>query len=124
LRFGKFDLSSVFARRNRGILFDFLIFLLNVALFGTLSARLQELIDLAKTEDYYAKLGMAVYVFSLCILPGFAAVLKFFFGHRRSPGDYEELWGGMFKNALAVVLIGHVLALSFSSLWAPAFTAN
>jgi hypothetical protein len=112
----KGDLRTILERRNRGILFDLLIFLLNVALFGTLSFKLRELIELSRTEDLYAKLAMAIYIFSLCVLPGTAAILKFFFGRRKKPGFYAEKWGGLFKDVLAVVLIGQGLAFLYSSL--------
>jgi hypothetical protein len=107
----KIDIRGILARDNRGLLFDVVIFLLNVFLFGELTGRLRELIELAKADDYYAKLTVTFFIYGLCILPGLAAILKFLFSPRRSPGHYTELWDEMFKNVLAFILVGQSVAM-------------
>ncbi len=79
------NLKDIFARHNRGVLLDVVVFVLNLILMSLLARYFVELVRLASAGDALARLALGLYFLGIFVLPAAGAVLKrWHFHHRRS----------------------------------------
>ncbi len=77
-------LSNVlFAKQNRGLLLDIVVFVLNIVLMQWLTGYFIELFQLASAEERLAQFALVAMCLSMWILPAAGAVLKRWHFHRR-----------------------------------------
>ena len=101
--------KQIFARINRGIILDVTVLLVNTLLMTVLSGRLAALFKAREAKDPAAEVTTFFYLAGLCILPGVAALLKFFAGNRFTPGEYREAASEFFPNILGAILVGQFI---------------
>lgn len=100
----RFSFADLFAEKNRGLLLDIVVFLLNLFLMRELSLRFFAIVKSAATENKFAMAVLFLFFFSLLILPPAAAVLKRWRFHQRRKRDLaaadenEDLALGCFFN--------------------------
>jgi hypothetical protein len=87
--------AAIFAERNRGVLFDLLIFLANVFLMRLLVGLFLLIFREAAAGDRIAKAELLFFYLGMLILPSLAAILKRWHYHRRikSLGEKEAPGG-------------------------------
>src|SRR5919199_2934148 len=87
--------ADIFAERNRGVLFDVLIFLANVCLMRLLVGLFLLIFREASAGDRIAKAELLFYYLGMLILPSLAAILKRWHYHQRIKrlGEEEEPGG-------------------------------
>jgi len=92
--------ANIFARTNRGLLFDVFIFIANLFLIRLLTRLFIDVFRQASEEDTLAKLTLGFASLAMFVLPAAGAVLKRWHFHRRLkargevPGSQEKVvWG-------------------------------
>src|SRR5437764_11319651 len=86
--------ADIFARRNRGLLFDVLIFLANVFLMQLLVRLFLLIFREAAAGDFWAKAELLFFYAGMLALPSLAAVLKrWHFHHRMKRAGEKEAVG-------------------------------
>jgi len=86
--------KDIFAETNRGILFDILIFLVNVSLMRLLTGNFVQLVRDAEGGDTWAGFAIFLFCFGIFILPPLGAVLKRPHFHRRLKSQGKTVPGG------------------------------
>lgn len=76
-------LQTLFARTNRGLLLDIVVFILNIFLMRLLTAQLIDLFNQVSAENPLAKLILGLIFAAMWILPAAGAVLKRWHFHQR-----------------------------------------
>ena len=110
-------LALLFARRNRGILLDTVVFLANLFLMQMLVGYFLDVAGAAGNGDELAQLAMFLFCVSLFVLPPAGAVLKRWHFHQRRQGrEVEEsalagcLFNPIFYFCLTAVIFSTVNA--------------
>ncbi len=102
----KIDFSKIFAPRNRGMLLDVFIFLLNVFLMRYLTRQFGQTLQDASSDDAIAQLTLFLFCLAIFILPPLGATLKRWHYHQRLQLDGkitakpEVFMGGCLFNPL------------------------
>lgn len=102
------DPSVVVAGRNRGIILDIIVFLINLFLMSDLSDRVNDVIGIGRGRPNDARtMGiMAGYCALACILPASGALLKYVSGSQKhTPHFYRKTWGRQFFSIMTLILI-------------------
>lgn len=76
-------LAKLFAKTNRGLLLDIVVFVANIFLMRLLTAQFIELFSQMDAEDPFAKLSLGLIFSAMWILPAAGAVLKRWHFHQR-----------------------------------------
>lgn len=77
------QLAKLFAKTNRGLLLDLVVFIANIFLMRLLTAQFIELFSQMDTNDQIAKLSLGLMFAAVWILPAAGAVLKRWHLHQR-----------------------------------------
>jgi hypothetical protein len=112
---------NIFAEANRGILFDIVIFLLNVFLMGMLTRYFVRLVQDASAGDGPATFAMFLGCLGIFILPPLGATLKRWHFHRRLKAQGKSIEPGhsymgsclfnpIFYFCLNLVIVSAILA--------------
>lgn len=107
------DPTVVIAGRNRGIVLDVIVFLINLFLMSDLSDRINGVIGIGRGRPNDAKaMGiMAGYCALACLLPAAGAILKYVSGSQKhTPHFYRKTWAGQFFSMMTVILIIQVVS--------------
>ena len=92
-----FKARDILAESNRGMLFDLVIFVINLLLMGALTDSFLELARLANNEDDpLAKTLLGLYCVALFVLPPAGSILKRWHFHRRR--GFKTGSGGVLDN--------------------------
>jgi hypothetical protein len=112
------NFKQIFARRNRGILFDVVMFCVQLILMRLLVFRLAEIIDQSK-EDVLAKAAVGGFCFALCFLQPAGVLLKRYGSIQISESD-DRAYGdiieylGCYYFVSQLILIGAGISFIFS----------
>ena len=79
----KSSLSTLFAKTNRGLLLDIVVFILNLFLMRLLTRQFIDLFSQVDAENPMAKLGIGLTFAAMWVLPAAGAVLKRWRFHQR-----------------------------------------
>lgn len=111
---------NIFAKNNRGLLLDVVVFILNIFLMRWLTGYFIELVQLASAEERLAQFTISLMCLGMWILPAAGAVLKRWHFHRRlkeegKTVDWDSNLAGCFFNpifyfCLNLVLLSAILA--------------
>ena len=117
--------ADIFARRNRGLLFDVLIFLANIFLMQMLVRLFLLIFREASDGDFWAKAELLFFYAGMLVLPSLAAVLKRWHFHQRMKRlGKEEVAGGWlpfgcvflpFLYLVVIMWITLAVALTFTA---------
>jgi hypothetical protein len=107
----KIDFSLIASARNRGVLLDIVVFLVNVVLMTILSRSLADLINQAKT-DFTAQLAMSLFCLGLVFLQPTGAILKRRRAHLRRPDIDHVPLGRLFLPACFLAQLLFLIAAS------------
>lgn len=111
------EVKNIFAETNRGILFDVVIFVVNLVLTNLLTRNFVELVQLASADDAFAKFVLGLFSLGMFVLPAAGAVLKRRHFHRRQrkgkkPFDPE---GNFISGCLLFPIFYFVMTICISS---------
>jgi hypothetical protein len=115
----KLHFANLFARTNRGLLLDIVVFILNLFLMRLLTAQFIDLFNQVSAENPLAKLVLGLIFAAMWILPAAGAVLKRWHYHQRRDAltlDSMEtklsgcLFNPLFYFCLNLVISSAVLA--------------
>jgi hypothetical protein len=119
--------TDIFARRNRGLLFDVLIFLANIFLMQILVRLFLLIFREAAAGDFWAKAELLSFYAGMLVLPSLAAVLKRWHFHQRikRAGEKEAVGGWLpfgciflpFLYLVVIMWITLAVALTFLDLF-------
>jgi hypothetical protein len=111
---------NIFAKHNRGLLLDIIVFVLNIFLMRWLTGYFIELFQLASADERLAQFALSVMCLGMWILPASGAVLKRWHFHRRLQQEgrtieWDSNLGGCLFNpifyfCLNLVLFSAILA--------------
>jgi len=111
---------NIFAKRNRGLLLDIVVFVLNIFLMRWLTAYFIQFFQLASAEERLAQFALSVMCLSMWVLPAAGAVLKRWHFHRRLKEEgktvqWDSNLAGCFFNpifyfCLNLVLVSAIIA--------------
>jgi hypothetical protein len=111
---------NIFAKHNRGLLLDIVVFVLNVFLMRWLTGYFLQLFQLASGEERLAQFALSGMCLSMWVLPVAGAVLKRWHFHRRlqkegKTVDWESgaagcLFNPIFYFCLNLVLMSAIVA--------------
>jgi hypothetical protein len=111
---------KIFARRNRGLLLDIVVFILNIFLMRSLTRYFLELVQLVSAEKGLAQFTISSMCLSMWVLPVAGAVLKRWHFHQRLLKEGKKIeWdsnlGGclfnpLFYFSLNLVLVSAIMA--------------
>jgi len=118
---GNSPLSKLFAKKNRGLLLDIFVFVVNIFLIRLLTRQYINLFSQVSAENPTAKLGLGLTFLAMWILPAAGAVLKRWHYQRRlgvhgNPLESSEtklagcLFNPLFYFCLNLVISSTVLA--------------
>jgi len=107
----KVDFSALVTPRNRGILLDVGVFLVNAILLTVLSRSLADLIHQAKT-DFTAQLAIVLFCLGLVFLQPLGAILKRRRAHLRRPDIDHVPLGRLFLPACFLAQLMFLIAAS------------
>lgn len=82
-----FSVAWLFAEKNRGLLLDIVVFILNLLLMRELSLRFFAIVKDAAAENKFAMAVLLLFFLSLLIFPPAAAILKRWRFHQRRKRD-------------------------------------
>jgi sorbitol-specific phosphotransferase system component IIC len=102
------DPSIVVAGRNRGILLDVVVFLVNLFLMSDLSDHINDVIGIGGGRAGSARsMGiLAGYCALACLLPAGGALLKYVSGSQKhTPHFYRKTWGRQFFSIMNLILV-------------------
>ena len=106
-------ISALLKPKNRGLLLDVVVFVLNLLVMRTLGRYFLDMVHAASDDDRFAQLSLFVFLVSLLVLPPAGAVLKRWHFHQRLKGrDYKEtaLAGCLFNPLFYICLIFLIFA--------------
>lgn len=118
----KRNLKKLFAKTNRGLLLDVVVFIANIFLIRLLTKQLLELFSEVSAENPLAKLSLGLTFLAMWILPAAGAVLKRWHFHERLKAqgkkiDTEATLAGCLFNPLFYFCLNLVIsAMVFVSL--------
>ena len=111
---------NIFAKHNRGLLLDIVVFLLNIILMQWLTGYFIQLVQLVSAEEPLAQFTLSVMCLSMWALPAAGAVLKRWHFHRRLKEEgktvqWDSNLAGCFFNpifyfCLNLVLVSAIIA--------------
>jgi hypothetical protein len=111
---------NILAEKNRGLLLDIVVFVLNIFLMRSLTRYFMELVQLVSAEERLAQFTISSMCLSMWALPVAGAVLKRWHFHRRLQKEgrtveWDSNLGGCFFNplfyfCLNLVLVSAILA--------------
>jgi len=108
------QLSILFAKRNRGLLLDLFIFLLNIFLIRLLTRQTLDLFRAVDEENPAAQLSLGLMLAAMWLLPVSGAVLKRWRFHQRREAkklDWDEIGlGGCLFNPLFYFCLNLVIS--------------
>jgi len=107
----KIDFSAILTLRNRGILLDIVVFLVNVILMTMLSRSLADLIHRANT-DFTAQLAVVLFCLGLVFLQPIGAILKRRRAHLRRPDIDHVPLGRLFLPGCFLAQLVFLIAAS------------
>jgi hypothetical protein len=107
---------DIFARRNRGLLFDVLIFLANISVMQLLVRLFLLIFREADAGDVFAKAELLFFYAGLLALPSFAAVLKRWHYHQRIKrlGEKEEEGGWLPFGCIFIPALYLMVSMCFT----------
>lgn len=82
-RTAKFSLANLFALKNRGLLLDVFVFVLNIFLMRLLTRHFINIFAEASADDPIAKIALGLTLLAMWILPPAGAVMKRWHFHQR-----------------------------------------
>lgn len=85
----KIDFKSIFERRNRGIMLDLVVFVVNLILFETLRRLATSLVGIAET-DKSAQIAICLFLIGLFFLQPLIPILKRWSFHRQCAFDTDN----------------------------------
>jgi len=105
---------KIFAKHNRGLLLDVVVFILNVFLMRWLTGYFLELVQLANTEEKLAQFALSSMCLAMWLLPAAGAVMKrWHFHHRLQKEGRTVEWdsnvGGCLFNPIFYFCLNLVL---------------
>ncbi|HEV7684789.1 MAG TPA: hypothetical protein VGO68_21950 [Pyrinomonadaceae bacterium] len=107
-------LTRLFAKANRGLLLDVVVFILNIFLMRFLTRQFLELFSQVDAENPSAKLGIGLIFASMWILPAAGAILKRWSFHQRRDAPtldtIETKLGGCLFNPLFYFCLNLVIS--------------
>lgn len=112
-------LTKLFDKRNRGLLLDIVVFIMNIFLMRLLTRQFIELFSQVDAENPSAKLGIGLICVAMWILPAAGAILKRWSFHQRRDAPTLEtmetklggcLFNPLFYFCLNLVISAGVLA--------------
>jgi hypothetical protein len=106
------DPTAVVAGRNRGIVLDVVVFIINLFLMSDVSGRLNDFIGVGRDRPNDARaMGiMATYCALACLLPASGAFLKYISGSQKhTPHFYRKTWAKQFFSMMTIILIVQIL---------------
>jgi hypothetical protein len=107
-------LTNLFDKRNRGLLLDIVVFVLNLFLIRLLTRQFLDLFSQVDDKDPTAKLGIGLIFASMWILPAAGAILKrWSFQQRRDAPTFDTLatkLGGCLFNPLFYFCLNLVIS--------------
>jgi hypothetical protein len=107
------DPTAVIAGRNRGIILDVIVFIINLILMSDVSGRLNDYIGVGRDRPNDARaMGiMAGYCALACLLPATGALLKYISGSQKhTPHFYRKTWAKQFFPMMTIILIFQFLS--------------
>jgi len=117
---GKISPPNIFAKHNRGLLLDIVVFVLNILLMRRLTGYFIEFFQLASAEGRLAQFAIATMCLAMWVLPAAGAVLKRWHFHRRLQKegrtvDWDSnlsgcLFNPIFYFCLNLVLLSAIIA--------------
>lgn len=119
---------NLFARRNRGMLLDVFIFLLNIFLMRSLSRRFISVLQDASGDDELSQFVMLLFCLGIFVLPPLGAIIKRWHFHKRlflkgkTAARPEDFMGGCLFNpifyfCLNAVIVSGIMAFIFQFLY-------
>lgn len=102
------DPTLVVSGRNRGIVLDVIVFVVNLILMSDASTRINDWIGIGRgrPNDAGAMGIMAAYCALACLLPATGAFLKYVSGSQKhTPHFYRKTWGKQFFSMMTIILI-------------------
>jgi hypothetical protein len=110
----KNPLARIFAKTNRGLLLDIVVFVLNLFLMRLLTRQLIELFSQVDAQNPLAKLALGLIFAAMWFLPAAGAVLKRWRFHQRrnapTPEPMETTLGGCLFNPLFYFCLNLVIS--------------
>lgn len=107
------DPTLAVSGRNRGIVLDVVVFIVNLALMSDVSGRLNDFIGVGRDRpnDARAMAIMAGYCALACVLPATGALLKYVSGSQKhTPHFYRKTWAKQFFPMMTIILIFQFLS--------------
>lgn len=107
------DPTLVVSGRNKGIILDVVVFILNLALMSDVSGRLNDFIGVGRDRPNDARaMGiMAGFCALACVLPATGAFLKYVSGSQKhTPHFYRKTWAKQFFSMMTIILIFQFLS--------------
>src|SRR5215213_9811362 len=112
--------KNILAKRNRGLLLDIVVFILNIFLMQRLTGYFIEFFQLASAEERLAQFALSGMCLAMWVLPAAGAVLKRWHFHRRlqkegKTVDWDSnlagcLFNPIFHFCLNLVLLSAIMA--------------
>jgi hypothetical protein len=102
------DPTQVITGRNRGIVLDVIVFIVNLLLMSDASTRINDWIGIGRgrPNDANAMSIMLGYCALACLLPATGAFLKYVSGSQKhTPHFYRKTWGKQFFSMMTIILI-------------------
>jgi len=121
------QVANIFAKYNRGILFDLFVLLANIFLMRLLVQLFLDVFREASAGESLAKFGLLLFYLALLVLPSIAAILKRWHYHQRIKQSGEkELAGGWLPFGCiflppAYLIVNMWLSLGVSLSWIEMF---
>jgi hypothetical protein len=116
----KISPPNIFAKNNRGLLLDIVVFILNVFLMRRLTGYFLQLVQIASAEERLAQFTLSTMCLAMWVLPAAGAVLKRWHFHERlkKEGKTVEwdasiagcLFNPIFYFCLNLVLLSAIIA--------------
>jgi hypothetical protein len=117
----KVDFAAICLPRNRGLLLDLVIFVVQILMFAFLAQRLATIAHLALAGNVFAKASMAVFCLFVTILSPIGALLKRHTTRQRNPNfdsEFREVNAQLKGWSVAVYLGSQLMFLIFASVLA------
>lgn len=108
--------ADILAPRNRGLLFDVLIFLANVSVMQILVRLFLLIFREAAAGDVFARAELFIFYAGMLVLPSFAAVLKRWHYHQRIKrlGEKEEEGGWLPFGCIFIPVLYLMVSMCFT----------
>lgn len=112
----KLHIADLFAKRNRGLLLDIFVFVMNVFLMRLLTRQVMNLFGQVSADEPIVQLGLGLIFLAMWILPAAGAVLKRWHYHQRRGARHitleseETKLGGCLFNPIFYFCLNLVIA--------------